>query len=95
LTEVYDFEPSNDIYNNATQYNSFNVDGLNSQFGETNQNGFNYLGDITWSRVGFYLNDLLDDNRDYPAIGFAVGSTTFTTSAVTTGWGDCWVYVVH
>jgi len=73
-----DFEPANDIYDPSYYaYNAPNVEGLNTQFDETNQDGWrleNTLSDPVYHHVGYYLNDLLDPDRGYIAIGFANGS---------------------
>lgn len=93
ISELTDFEPANDVYGLGTPYTVSNVEGLNHEFGETGQAGFAYLG--SWTRVGFFLNDLLDADRDYIAIGLAVGSVPVPPGQHTSGWGDGFVYVVH
>ncbi len=92
LSELTDFEPANDVYGSGIPYTESNVEGLNSEFGETDQDGYGRMG---WDRVGFYLNDLLDDDRDYIAIGLAVGSIPVQSGYQATGWSDGSVYVVH
>lgn len=96
-TECYDFEPTNDIYGSGIPYNSSNVEGLNHEFDETNQGGFVQLtpAPLYWGHVGFYLNDLLEEDRDYVAIGLAIGSTPVPPNQCVVGWNDGFIYVVH
>jgi len=96
LTTLFDFEPTNDIYGTGIPYNTANVEGLNSEFGETNQAGFTQLqpAPLGWGHVAFYLNDLLDPNRDYIALGLAVGSVPVQPSNCIVGWNDGFVYIV-
>jgi hypothetical protein len=97
-TELFDFEPANDIYGSCIPYNSPNVEGLNHEFDETNQDGFVQLtpAPLYWGHVGFYLNDLLEEDRDYISIGLAVGSVPVPpTHNCIVGWNDGFIYVVH
>ena len=69
-----------------------------NEFDEPGQDGWQQLGaqpNDLWSHIGFYLNDLLDVNWDYPAIGFAIGSTPLPDRNVTAGWSDAWAFVVY
>jgi hypothetical protein len=95
-TELYDFNATNEIYGSGTPYTVPNIEGLNYEFGETNQGGYQYLAPapLFWAHVGFYLNDLLDDDRDYPAIGLAIGSTPVQPDNCVVGWNDGFVYIV-
>jgi hypothetical protein len=92
LSELTDFEPANDVYASGLPYTDSNVEGLNSEFGETDQDGYARMG---WDRVGFYLNDLLDADRAYIAIGLAVGSIPVQSGYQAIGWNDGFVFVVH
>ena len=94
-SELFDFEPANDGYGTGIPYNTPNIEGLNHEFGETDQAGFTQVSfnGNQWAHMGFYLNDLLDPDRDYIAIGLAIGSVGVQTNCVV-GWSDGWVFIV-
>lgn len=76
-----DFNPSNNLYPNGYPYNASNVEGLNQEFGETNQAGWQFVPSYTIRYLAYYLNDLLDGpsgTRDWVAFGCANGSIDVT-----------------
>ncbi|MCD6218063.1 hypothetical protein J7L05_09420 [bacterium] len=78
-----DFEPATEILGpQYFAYNNPNCGGINDQFGETNQDAWRLTPDFdpvhVWRHVGYYLNDLLDPDRDYIALGYANGNIPLT-----------------
>jgi hypothetical protein len=79
---VCDYNPSNTIFDASYwAYNRANVQGQNDEFCETNQSGWAGQDNDTWVHIGYYLNDLLDPNRDYIAMGLANGDTPLSTGS--------------
>jgi hypothetical protein len=78
-----DFDPANDIFDPTYfAYNNPNCDGINSQFDEVNQAAWKLTPDFgppeVWRHVGYYLNDLLEPERDFIALGYANGNVPLT-----------------
>ena len=75
-------------------YNTTNITGLGSEFGETDLTGWHMPGG--WTRVGYYLNDLCDGTsgtRDYIAFGLVCGATINSGNII--GWDDALIFVVQ
>ena len=78
-TTCFDFEPATEILGpEYFAYNNPNCGGINDQFGEVNQDAWKLTPDFgppeIWHHVGYYLNDLLEPDRDYIALGYANGN---------------------
>ena len=71
---VCDYKPANDIFDPSYwAYNRPNVMGQNSEFCTSNQSAWAGEDNDEWEHIGYYLNDLLELDRDYVALGFANG----------------------
>jgi hypothetical protein len=90
-----DFEPATEIYNSLPGFNILDVEGLNNEFCETGVDGWTGSDGTfqNWKHIGAYMNELLDADRDYIALGFANGSIVNTYYIV--GWCDAMAFVVQ
>ena len=71
---VCDYKVANDIFDPTFwAYNRPDVMGQNVEFCTSNQSAWAGLDNDEWAHVGYYLNDLLDPERNYVALGFANG----------------------
>ena len=85
-----DFKASNTPYGTGMTYNRSDS-AVNAEFCTSNQDAWVFPLSI-WTHVGYYLNDLCDDDtRDYIAFGWAVGATNFSWIS---GYSDGFVFIV-
>ena len=86
-----DFIPENRVYNNLYAYNCPDMESLNREFCTTNQAGWANF-ENNWFHVGYYLDGILNPDRDYFAFGFASGNQELNYPI---GWSDAWVFIVQ
>jgi hypothetical protein len=76
VATVFDFLPTNSARGSYYTYETSNIQGFLSEFGDANQAGFQNISDgYTWQHTSYYLNDLINADRDIFAIGYVVGDT--------------------
>jgi hypothetical protein len=80
IPTVDDFLPTNDARGSLYTYETPNIGGFLTEFGDAGQAGFNTIGSgDAFEHTSYFLNDLLNEDRDFFVIAYAVGNTNPST----------------
>ncbi len=80
IPTVDDFLPTNSARGSLYTYETPNIGGFLTEFGDAGQAGFNTIGaGDTFEHTSYFLADLLNEDRDFFVIAYAIGNTSPST----------------